>query len=137
MAKPTYFPSLSESSWITSSIQKADYLFSHFFESNYSQTEIYKDNVSSFAYLVAIYSEDPDRLVSEVQKTLQNYFGRYFNTVVCEVTWFANKLNTSIIELTIYLTFIDDEGKEYNLSRVLSTTGGKIVSVLNSNNYGV
>lgn len=136
MSDPIYFPSLSESSWITSSAQQADYLFSHFFESNYSQTEIYKDRISSFAYLLALYSKDPDRLCTEIQSNLQTYFGRYFSSVICEVTWKYNTTNNSIIELTLYLTFKDGEGKEFNLSRLISTAGSKIISVLNSNNYG-
>ena len=136
MTLPTYLPSLSESGWITSSLQKADFIFSHFFESNFSQTEIYKGHVSSFAYLLATYHNDNDRLVNEMQSVLTNYFGRYFNSVDCEVKWTTNAINSSIVELTLYLTFVDAEGKEYNLSKIISTSGNKIISVLNSNNYG-
>lgn len=130
-------PSLSESSWITSSNQIADLLFAHFFESDYSQDSIYEGKVSSLAYIVAVNYKDPDKLCSDLQITLQSYYGRYFNNVNCEVTYQRSANDSSIILTTLYMDFTDKEGIVYNLSKVITTSGNKIVSVLNSNNYGI
>lgn len=52
MAEDIYFPSLTETGWIASSEITGDFLFAHFFASDYSQTYIYTDHVSSFAKIM-------------------------------------------------------------------------------------
>jgi len=45
-------PSLSQDGWTSSTKEKLDYLMSHFFVADKSQTALYAEEVSSFPYLV-------------------------------------------------------------------------------------
>lgn len=136
MANPILFPSLSESSWLTSTNQITDALFSQYLESDYSQTELYKDQVASFAYVLAQNGKDETKLLTSVQSSLQIYFGRYFDSVVAEVNVTTDPQDPGKLVLTIFLSFTDSTGQEYNLNKIIRTSGNKVISVLNSNNFG-
>jgi hypothetical protein len=130
-----FFPSLSESGWITDSRQIGDYLFAHFFASNYSQTQIYIGQVSSMAYIIATNADDIDKTVSTLQQQLQTYFGRYFSTVTVEIRYFENPEDANKVDLTIYIGYTDSEGNEFTIGRLLSELDSqtyKITKLINT-----
>ena len=137
MANDIYFPSLTETGWITSSELMADSMFSHFFATDYSQTEIYPGNVSSFAWIVQNNLNDIVSLTSAVRNTLLAYFSRYFENVTVDVSNKEEQEDPSKIGLTIYINFTDKAGKSYNLARLVRDIGSKTSSIVKINNYGV
>lgn len=137
MQEQAFFPSLSETGWVTGPTQIADYLFSHFLESDYSQSFVYKDNVSSFAWVMATEQGNTSRIESLMQRTLTTYFGRYFSNVVVRVSHEEDPADPARLILTIAVDFTDKDGVQYNLGRLLNTINGKITNVIAINNDGL
>jgi hypothetical protein len=129
-----FFPSLSEDGWVVSTQQQADYLLADFFASDYSQTQLYLDKVSSAAYVIYKTQGDIIGTKNLLQSTLSDYFSRYFLNVNVDVTEVPNELDLSRVTLAIFLTFIDLDGVFFSLDKVFDIVDGKAVNILSINN---
>ena len=127
-------PALSEDGWVESDGRQAEYLFSHFFLSDYSQTYIYDDQVASLAWIIAMNDENVMMIPSAVQSRLEKYFSRYFNNVVVQATIAEDSNNANKYQLTIYLSFVGKDGIPYNLSKLAFMENGLIKKVIDLNN---
>lgn len=127
---------LSLDGWVTSSASKADYLLSHFFLSEYSQTQLYKGNVTSLQYLIQKYQVNPNILERETQATLEGYFSRYFPNVQAEVVCEPNTTNSSQINLKIYISIQDESGATLSVGRLVDVLDSKINKIITYNNTG-
>ncbi len=127
-------PSLSEDGWVNNSIKTCDYLLSHFFLSDYSQSYIYHGQVSSLPWIIQQTQGNMSRTVSLTQQTLSGYFSRYFNNVVVEVSEIEDANNPSKGEITIYVKFTDAENKEYVVGKLLHITDLTISKIINLSN---
>jgi hypothetical protein len=129
-----YFPSLSEDGWIMSGEQQADYLFSHFFVSDYSQTQLYLGHVASLPWIIQVGNNDMATTVKLTRSTLETYFTRYFEGVEVEVTEKTYDSPSSKAELTIYVRFLDREGKEIVLGKLAEIIDLKVNKIIDINN---
>ena len=129
-------PALSEDGWVNTPVKQADYLFSHFFLSDYSQTYIYTDKVSSLSWLLQQYGNEPPEMARNLKATLEQYFGRYFDNVVVESTSSQVDNNPNEQNLSIYVTFQSKDGVTYNLGRMVNVENTKIKNVVTLSNYG-
>lgn len=127
-------PSLSTDSWVSSTLLKADYLFSHFFLSDYSQSYIYYGNVSSLAYILQQNKDNMQRTISVLTDSLTAYFSKYFNNVIVQVTELENKEDPTAAILSIYLKFTDTDNTEHVLGKLLETANLKIKKIIDINN---
>jgi hypothetical protein len=129
-------PVLSLDGWTVSTPHKADALISHFFLSNKSQTFFYGLNVASLPWILQKYEMNLDKIVEETQRTLSVYFQRYFSsvTVQCGVT--ESKTIAGQFSLDIFLSFLDESGTEFVLSRVIDVLNSKIENIITLNNTG-
>jgi hypothetical protein len=131
-----YVPTLSEDGWVSDGKSQGAYLFAHLFESNYSQSSIYKGNISSLAYVFAMYPEDPDHTMSLLQNMLQTYYGRYFSDVTVEIKQQPDPNNTAQVAFYVYLAYTDNNGEQQTLANIIDTTAGNINNVIKVNNTG-
>lgn len=134
MSLATYVPSLSEDGWVNSPILMGDYLISHFFLSDYSQTELYNGSVSSLPYLITQYQGNITGLLTAVQSTLQQYLSRYFSSVTIETNQVPNPTNSSQIGFSIYVSFIGADGNTYTLDNLIETLDSKISNIVKITN---
>lgn len=134
MTSKVLLPSLSEDGWTNSPMKVGDYLMSHFLLSDYSQTYLYKDKVSSLPWIIQNTQKDITDTVLLTQTTLSEYFTRYFNDVVVEVTEIPNTLEPSKGQISIYVQFSDTEGNEYVLGRMVTIIDSKINEIITLNN---
>lgn len=130
MGNKNLFPTLGPDGWLTSSTKIADYLLSHYFLSDYSQTANFPANVFSFAWVIQRYSGNPTQTASEVQKNLSNYFSSQFKDVDVQVTDQDVEGDINASALTLYLVFTDDDGVTYNLSRLLKYSGMRVIDLI-------
>jgi hypothetical protein len=135
MASPMV-PSLSEDGWVNTPSLMGDYLISHFFVSDYSQTQLYLNQVSSFPYLIQKYQNDLPGLLTAIQTTLNTYLGRYFSNVVVEASQYPNPTNSGSIGINLFVGFTGSDGVSYNLSKIIQIVNSKIESIINLNNNG-
>ena len=73
-----YVPSLSLDGWVGSTQEAADYLFSHFFLSEVSQTECYPSYITSFPELIERNNGDMTKTRDDTEAALRFYFSNYF-----------------------------------------------------------
>lgn len=136
MSDQVYLPSLTETGWITSSEITGDFLFAHFFASDYSQTEIYSGQVSSFAKIMQNNLNSVDNLIIELRNTLSAYYSRYFQSVNVDVQVKDDIANASKLALTIYIAYTDTAGKQYNLAKLVRDVTSKSAKIIDINNNG-
>lgn len=136
MSSKQYLPSLDTDGWVKTSVKVADYLISHFFLSDYSQTSMFPGNVASFAWILQRYQSDLTRIQTETQDTLTSYFSKYFKEVEVQVTELDNPESINDHHLSLYLTFVDEAGVKHNLSRMIKYTGMKVTEIIAVINEG-
>jgi len=131
--KNRHIPALSEDNWVNTPMLKADYIFSHFFLSNYSQSYLYRGHVHSLAKIIQANNNNVESTVEELRSSLVNYFSKYFTNVVAEVTEVPNETDPSSAIITMYVKF-SDNGAEYVLGKLLEVLNSKIKKIKDINN---
>lgn len=134
MTSKVLLPSLNENGWVNSPVTVADALFSHFLLSDYSQTYLYKDQVSSLPWIIQNTQGNITDTIIATQDTLNKYFIRYFDNVVVEVTEIPNASEPSKGQISIYLQFTDTEGVQHVLGRLITIIDSKISEIISINN---
>jgi hypothetical protein len=124
-------PTLGPDEWVLSSLRQADYLMAYFLAADFSQSYFFQGKISSFAYLVATYNNQPQQLISEVTSVLTNYFSRYFNGVIVECTDATQADEPSLFILAMYVQFQTADGTTSNISQLASISNSKF-QLLNS-----
>jgi hypothetical protein len=130
-------PTLSFSGWVKSTAEKADYVFSHFYLSERSQTALYRNQVSSLQWIIQNKQGDMTGTCQLIRETLGAYFGRYFKNVSVEVTFKEDPPNTGKVLIKMFIAFFDDEGKEFNLTRLAELENSKFAKIRKLNNEGL
>lgn len=132
-----YFPTLSSESWQTDSKAIADAIFSHLFLSDYNQTSLFREKVTSIPYLVQKNQGDVTTLLSDLRLRLREYFARYFTNIDINVSEIKNTKEDSAISICLMVTFDDEDGKTINLGKLFTSEGIKITKITDLNNEGV
>lgn len=136
MTSKTLFPTLDTDSWVNTPIKVADYLFSHFFLADYSQTAIFIGQVTSFAWILQHYQSDMSQIMTQTQLALSTYFSKQFNEVEVQIDEIPNPDSINDHKLSLYLTFKDTEGVAYNLERIIKYQGLKVTEIISVLNQG-
>jgi len=137
MSENYLLPTLSPEGWVQSTAEQADYLISHFFTSLYSQTHIYPKNVSSFQWVIQDAQGDMEKTSSTLKSVLSLYFGRYFDNVDVQVTYEQLPVDTSQVNVTLYVSFTDKSGKDFILGKTIELLNSKISKIISINNLGI
>ena len=137
MTSKTLHPVLDTDGWVNSSIKVADYLLSHFFLSDYSQTAHFPGQVASFAWIVQRYQGDYTRIQEEIQSTLAAHFEKQFSNIEIQVGDVPNADSNNRKQLSLYLVFTDASGTSFNLSRIIQYSDNlKITNIISVSNTG-
>lgn len=127
-------PSLSSDGWVNTPMKTLDFLFSHLFLTDYSQSYIYYTRITSIPYIMFKNQTSVGQLVSDLRDNLVLYFSRYYDTVNCDII--ENESIGTSSSLTIFLEVVDGN-ESFTLSKVIEYTDSKITGILDYNNYGV
>ena len=137
MVSKTLHPTLDTDGWVDSPIKCADYLLSHFFLSDYSQTAHFPGLVASFAWILQRYQGDYSRILEETQSTLSAHFEKQFSNVEVQVSDIPNPDSINQKQLSLYVVFTDTTGTEYNLARIVQYADNlKVTNIIAVNNTG-
>lgn len=131
-----FVPTLSLDGWVGSTQEAADYLFSHFFLSEVSQTECYPTYVTSFPELIERNNGDMSKTRSDTEAALRFYFSNYFYDVETECTIEDVTPGSSNTAIRIFVEFKDANGNTFNLARLGTIENSKIVQIVDLNNTG-
>lgn len=123
-------PSLSSEGFITDIRKLADTIIAHYFASDYSQSNVFYGEITSLAYQVQLYGNDPDRLKEEIQSRCTRYLERYFDAAIVNVSINENPGGTKFgYEIVFDATVVKDNVK-YNLGRLIEVQNGKMVNII-------
>lgn len=129
-------PTLSIKGWVTSPAERADFLMSHFYESDKLQSLIYGDNVSSLQWLIEQYGHSIPTLSERLRMTLMDYLGAYYDAVNIDVVSDDSADNlTGRVTLTIKCRVTQD-AQEYSFGKLLTLTNSKFDKIIDFNNNG-
>lgn len=131
-------PTLSAAGWVRSPAEKADYLFSHFYESDKFQTYLYSNNVSNLQYLIEQFGHDIITVTQKLRSALEIYLARYYDVVTVEVTSEDVLAPTADgkITLRVFCRVIEN-GKEYSFGKLIVAMNSKLEKVITLNNMEV
>ena len=133
-------PTLSSAGWVRSPAEKADFLLSHFYESDKFQTYLYGKNVANLQWLIEQHGHNITKLCSEIRLTLEQYLGRYYEAVSIEVvsndqTGTAGDTESNSVQLRVFCQ-VTENGKDSSFGRLMMQTNSKFQSVVKLNNLG-
>ncbi len=132
MTSRTLLPTLSTQGWINRPVSVYDTMLSDFFLSEYSQTFVFIDDVSSFPWILQQYRGDIDRIASETKARLSIYFARQFNDVEVTVTYQANENSINSYALMLFMEFTDSTGEVFNLNRLIKHDDLKVNEIIST-----
>jgi len=137
MTSKTLHPSIDTDGWVNTPVKVADYLLSHFFLSDYSQTHHFKGEVASFAWILTNNQGSLEKTQEETQRVLSAHFSKQFSEVDIQVSEVPTTASINKKQLGIYLVFTDKEGVEHNLARIFAFTENlKFREIISVNNIG-
>jgi len=130
-------PTLTTDGFVQNIGPLADRLLSYFLVSEYSQSNIYYGKISSLAYLVYKYGSDPQQMNIEIQRTLQTYLDRHFDSVTIRVTIEDDPENPDSGQYGLRLDIqVSKDGERYSLGKEVSVINSKLVSLMDTLNNG-
>lgn len=137
MTSKTLHPTIDTDGWVQSPIKCADYLLSHFFLSDYSQTFHFKGQVASFSWILTRHQGNLELMREEVQRVLSDHFSKQFSEVDIQVSEIATTKSINKKQLGLYLVFTDQDGAIHNLARIFRYTENlKFREIVAVNNLG-
>lgn len=129
-------PSLSSAGFVQSTVEKCDLLLSHFFLSEYSQSQLHYGQVSSLPWLIHKYQNNMSGLTQGTRQTLETYFGRYFPKAEVEVVYDDLQDTTTVVTLKIFIQVTDYQGQVFAVANLVEVIDSKINKIVRLNNTG-
>lgn len=127
-------PSLSTDGWVNDSIQIADYMMSHFFLSEYSQTYLYPNNVASLPYLIEINKGSPQKTAQAIEQTLTQYFENYFKDVTVQCRYRNDSTDDTRASVDVFIEYSDSDGVQHSFGKSAEMVNGKFNKIVQINN---
>lgn len=132
MAKKV-LPTLTVDGFVNSVPQTCDYLLAYFFLSQYSQSNLYYDKVSSLAYIIQENGHDEQTMLLRIQSTLTTLFNRYFDSVEVSANIERDVSNEAQYEIITELT-VRRGTVSYNVGRQVSLINSVVQNIAELNN---
>jgi len=125
---------LSDKGWVTDGRDIFDRVFAYFLASDYSQSNVYYNNISSFPYIIQESGNDITKLIQTTESTLKTYLSRYFTDVVVLVKDTTPDASGAV-ELTIRLS-LRHNGVVLDITSIINFTLGSSNNIIHYNQYG-
>lgn len=122
-------PSLSATGWVSDVADRVDLLMAHYFVSEEAQSSSHAGNVSSLAYRISQYDNDPNRLAMDLQSDTTKYLGAYFESVDVNIAHdIPNPLEPNKLNITITIFVTSGENK-FSVGKLLQIADKKITNI--------
>lgn len=124
-------PSLSMDGFVTEIRKQTDLMIAHYFASDFSQSNNFYGKITSLAYQVQLYGNDPTRLKAEMEEKLTRYLERYMESAIVEVKINAGtsgSLNRYNIDFDATVV---KNGLRYSVGHMIEVQNGRVKSIMN------
>lgn len=128
-------PTLSTLGFVYDPVTKFEFLISHFFLSDYNQTYLYINHVTSLPRIIENNGDNIQGVIYELKNKLETYLKRYYDDSEARVSLTDPDSNSSNVSLDISIT-VTDHGVQNTFTRLLQTLNGRVQSLTKMNNYG-
>jgi len=116
--------------WLTGTIETLDQCMADFLTAKYSKSELYAGSISSMAYLVGEYGQDPEAFSTQLDSVLTSYLSRWFTTVsVSTAVTYPNNVEAARYNINLSIQ-VQRDGIVYDLSKVLELSNGKLQDLI-------
>lgn len=132
MPTKAFYPTMTSDHWTNEPMKVIDSILVSFFTSLKSQSNLFFNDIKSFAALMYEKQGRPEALSDEIKSNLESQFNLYFDNV--QITTVVNYIDLSKSSITISGTVQDTNSEVFDISRVFNMDGSVLVSVLSSNN---
>lgn len=130
----TPMPSMSTDGWVYDSVHIVDYMMSHFFLAEFSQTALYPGTISSIQYLIEKNQGSPSRTAQAIKETLTLYFERYFKEVTVQTQHRPDATDDTRASIDIFIEYTDDDNVKMSFGKSADIVNGKYSKIVNINN---
>lgn len=72
--------------------------------------------------------------INDLKNTLTLYFSRYFKDVRVELSHEEDPPKSGRVRINMYVSFVDEDGKEFVLARIAELLNSKLTNILTINN---
>ena len=128
-------PTLSAAGFVSEIAGKLDNLMVYFFTSEYSQTNIYAEQITSLQYIVQQHGNDPLQLRMLIKSSLDKYLGRHFDTVSVDAYTNVGEGNADTARFTLTIDVdVAENGNTYSLGKEISVINSKISNLVDKLN---
>lgn len=108
--------------------KKLDYIMSDFYETEFSQSYLFKGALTSLPYILQQNPNNQDGAINAVRTALTTIFLKYFDD--CEVSTAAEDTTSATsYNIRLYVK-VTQEGQSVELFNLLKTSGGKLMESL-------
>ena len=138
MADEIPVPTLSTKGWITSTSEKADFIVTHLFLTNKSQSYIYGQNTFSPQKVYQEHINNLPMLIEVLRYGFETVLSRYFDLVTVSISEKLGTANTSRDGIELFMRCdIVHKGKEYQLGKLIGGDGSMFRILTNVINEGI
>jgi len=136
--KSIKYPTFSSKGWITSPLEKLDFLLSHAFIAEDRQTNENNDIFISFHELLSGLTDDNmEKGMEQLQEKLRIYLLNYYDSVECYVYNKSEEINDPSSGVTVVIDFtVTKDGVLYTTKKLLNTSNGIFNKLINISNTG-
>lgn len=132
MAYP--IPSLDGSGFITDPSLKIDYIMACYCSTQYSQTILYRNLISSFSKDIQLSAQQWEKLPGLVEASLNRLFSSYFDQTDIAVNIDDNSMDAASSTFKLIIEgIVRQDGSSYQLSKELYVNHSKVSSVTDFN----
>lgn len=133
----TPVPSLGTQGWVSDDANKMDLLLSHFFLSDYNQTELYPGNVISLPEIIQNNGNQIDGIINELKSKLTNYLNRYYDSVDVTLEGDPDPNASPEIKYDLRISIVVKTASGTELySNLIKTENSKLINIIKLNNFG-
>lgn len=127
-------PTVSESGWIRDPISVFDRLLAYIIVSDYSQTNLYRGNITSIPKILQQHQGNITDMTIALGDNIGRFLSRYYKSASAEAIDVTEDINDSKVSLSLYVKVTDYDNQSHTFSRMLETQDGIVKKIININN---
>lgn len=127
-------PTLSGDGFATDIRVKADALIAYYFASDFSQSNVFRENVISLAYQVQQLGNNPTELKRAIEMSTEEYLGSHFDTASVQVS-IPDTTDAAQYEIVFDAVVTQDDLK-YSVGKLVEVQNNRVVRIIDKLNKG-
>lgn len=121
-------PTLSSDGFATDIRVKADALIAYYFASDFSQSNLFRENIVSLAYQVQQFGSSPNELKRVITASMEGYLGRHFDSASVSVQ--INESDASAQYEIVFDAVVTQDDLKYSVGKLVEIQNNRVVRII-------